>query len=156
MIEAADEDVINLIDLLFECLLDDSTVPSSLKGLIARLQIPMLKVALLDKRFFSCRSHPARRLLNDVVCAAAGWSQRDSYQRDKLFEQIETLAQRLLSDFVDDPEIFSRLLAAFDAFTWDERRLRELLGQPALADAPLFDRALASVIGRLRQLNRVK
>lgn len=156
VIEAADEDVINLIDLLFDCLLDDSTVPSSLKGLIARLQIPMLKVALLDKRFFSCRSHPARRLLNDVVCAAAGWSRRDSYQRDKLFEQIETLAQRLLSDFVDDPEIFSRLLAAFDAFTWDERRLRELLGQPALADAPLFDRALASVIGRLRQLNRVK
>jgi hypothetical protein len=37
--------------------------------------------------------------------------------------------QRLLTDFVDDPAIFSELLADFLAFTSDERRRSELLEQ---------------------------
>ena len=37
--------------------------------------------------------------------------------------------QRLLNDFVDDPLIFSELLAEFTAFTGDERRRSELLEQ---------------------------
>ena len=37
------------------------------EALLGRLQIPTLKVALLDKSFFSSKSHPARRLLDDVA-----------------------------------------------------------------------------------------
>ena len=48
-----DEDVINLVSMLFEFILDDRTLPDSLKALIGRLQIPMLKVAVIDKTFFS-------------------------------------------------------------------------------------------------------
>ena len=68
-----DEDVINLVSMLFEFILDDRTLPDSLKALIGRLQIPMLKVAVLDKTFFSRGSHPARRLLNEIASAALGW-----------------------------------------------------------------------------------
>ncbi|PZP78976.1 MAG: DUF1631 domain-containing protein, partial [Ectopseudomonas oleovorans] len=67
-----DEDVINLVSMLFEFILDDRTLPDSLKALIGRLQIPMLKVAVLDKTFFSRGSHPARRLLNEIASAALG------------------------------------------------------------------------------------
>jgi hypothetical protein len=129
VVEDADEDVINLIAMLFEFILDDSTVPESLKALIARLQIPMLKVAVLDKSFFSHANHPARRLLNEIAAAAMGWSRRDDYQRDSLYVHIEQVVQRLLNDFVDDPAIFSQLLAEFTAFTHDERRRSELLEQ---------------------------
>lgn len=129
VVEDADEDVINLIAMLFEFILDDATVPESLKVLIARLQIPMLKVAVLDKSFFSRANHPARRLLNEIASAAMGWSQRDDYQRDSLYLHIEQVVQRLLNDFVDDPAIFSQLLAEFTAFTHDERRRSELLEQ---------------------------
>ena len=48
VVEDADEDVINLVALLFEFMLDDGSVPDAFKGLIARLQIPLLKVAVLD------------------------------------------------------------------------------------------------------------
>lgn len=129
VVEDADEDVINLIAMLFEFILNDCTVPESLKALIARLQIPMLKVAVLDKSFFSRTSHPARRLLNEIAAAAMGWSQRDDYQRDSLYLHIEQVVQRLLTDFVDDPAIFSQLLTEFTAFTHDERRRSELLEQ---------------------------
>ncbi|VXB29248.1 conserved hypothetical protein [Pseudomonas sp. 8AS] len=124
-----DEDVINLVSMLFEFILDDRTLPDSLKALIGRLQIPMLKVAVLDKTFFSRGSHPARRLLNEIASAALGWSTQDDARRDSLFQRIEQVVQRLLNDFTDDPSIFADLLAEFLAFTGDERRRSELLEQ---------------------------
>jgi hypothetical protein len=124
-----DEDVINLVSMLFEFILDDRPLPDSLKALIGRLQIPMLKVAVLDKTFFSRGSHPARRLLNEIASAALGWGEQDEAQRDSLYLKIEQVVQRLLNDFVDDPTIFSELLADFLAFTGDERRRSELLEQ---------------------------
>ncbi|WP_347505909.1 DUF1631 domain-containing protein [Pseudomonas anguilliseptica] len=124
-----DEDVINLVSMLFEFILDDRTLPDSLKALIGRLQIPMLKVAVIDKTFFSRGSHPARRLLNEIASAALVWGEQDDAQRDSLYQKIEQVVQRLLNDFVDDPVIFSELLAEFLAFTGDERRRNELLEQ---------------------------
>ncbi|MET1081075.1 MAG: DUF1631 domain-containing protein [Pseudomonas sp.] len=124
-----DEDVINLVSMLFEFILDDRTLPDSLKALIGRLQIPMLKVAVLDKTFFSRGSHPARRLLNEIAAASLGWGEQDHTQRDTLYQKIEHVVQRLLHDFVDDPSIFSELLTEFLAFTGDERRRSELLEQ---------------------------
>ncbi|UCZ87517.1 DUF1631 domain-containing protein [Pseudomonas sp. L5B5] len=129
VVDVADEDVINLIAMLFECILDDRNLPDSLKALIGRLQIPMLKVAVLDKSFFSRGSHPARRLLNEIAAAAMGWGGCDDHQRDSLYLRIEQVVQRLLSEFTDDPAIFSELLADFLAFTADERRRAELLEQ---------------------------
>lgn len=124
-----DEDVINLVAMLFEFILDDPVLPDSLKALIGRLQIPMLKVAVLDKAFFSQGSHPARRLLNEIASAALGWGEHDDSRRDSLYLKIEQVVQRLLKDFVDDPLIFSELLADFLAFTGNERRRSELLEQ---------------------------
>ncbi len=124
-----DEDVINLVAMLFEFILDDRSLPDSLKALIGRLQIPMLKVAVLDKTFFSRGSHPARRLLNEIASAALGWSAQGDAQRDALYQRIEQIVQRLLNDFTDDPEIFSDVLADFIAFSGDEKRRSELLEQ---------------------------
>ncbi|SDW83525.1 Protein of unknown function [Pseudomonas syringae] len=129
IVGVGDEDVINLIAMLFEFILDDRNLPPSLRALIGRLQIPMLKVAVLDKSFFSRGSHPARRLLNEIATAALGWGGRDDYQRDSLYQRVEQIVQRLLNDFDDDPSIFSELLADFLAFTSDERRRSELLEQ---------------------------
>ncbi|MNZ38720.1 hypothetical protein D3C78_562010 [compost metagenome] len=124
-----DEDVINLVSMLFEFILDDRSLPDSLKALIGRMQIPMLKVAVLDKTFFSHGGHPARRLLNEIASAALGWGEQNDVQRDSLFQKIEQVMMRLLNDFTDDPAIFSELLEDFIVFTGAERRRSELLEQ---------------------------
>lgn len=129
VVEDADEDVVNLIALLFEFILNDRAVPDAFKALIGRLQIPMLKVALLDKSFLSRAGHPARRLLNEIATAAMGSGPREDYQRDPLYLRIEQVVQRLLNEFVEDPAIFPQLLAEFSAFTADERRRSDLLEQ---------------------------
>lgn len=131
VVDEEDEDVINLIALMFEFMLDDHTLPDSLKTLIARLQIPILKMAVLDKSFFSSPSHPARRLLNEIGAAANEWGRSDDRQRNGLYLRIEHIVQRLLNDFDDDPSIFSELLMQFLAYSDDEQACRQWLERQA-------------------------
>lgn len=127
-IGVADEDMINLVGLLFAFIQHDDNLPASLRALIARLHIPLLKVALLDKGLFSRASHPARRLLNEIAGAAIGWECGGGL-RDSLHLRVERIVQRLLNDFADDASLFAELLEDFLAFNQDERRRNELLEQ---------------------------
>ncbi|UVJ43332.1 DUF1631 domain-containing protein [Pseudomonas sp. LS1212] len=124
-----EDDVITLVSLLFKFIASDRNLPDSLKRPISRLQIPLLKVALLDKSLFSRGNHPARRLLNEMASAAIGLGGHEEYSHDGLCLRIEQIAQRLNDEFVDDPSIFSELLADFLAFSFEERRRSELLEQ---------------------------
>jgi len=125
----ADEDMINLVGLLFDAIQADDNVPPSLRVLLARLHIPLLKVALLDSGLFSKASHPARRLLNEIAAVAIGWDSGSEGLRDSLQLRVERIVQRLLNDFSDDPGLFAELLEDFIAFSQDERRRNELLEQ---------------------------
>ena len=71
-IDRAESDAIDIVSMLFDFILGDKTLPDRLKALIARLQIPMVKVAILDDSFFSKNAHPARQLLNELAYAASG------------------------------------------------------------------------------------
>ncbi|MEC4561225.1 DUF1631 domain-containing protein [Pseudomonas inefficax] len=128
-IDVADEDMINLVGLLFAFIQGDDNLPDSLRALIGRLHIPLLKVALLDKGLFSRASHPARRLLNEIAGAVIGWECGGDGMRDSLHLRVERIVQRLLNDFAEDASLFAELLEDFLAFNQDERRRNELLEQ---------------------------
>ena len=49
---------------MFDFVSADRQLPDAIKALLGRLQIPVLKAAMLDKEFFSRRKHPARLLVN--------------------------------------------------------------------------------------------
>lgn len=122
-IRRVDEDVINLVSMLFDILLSDKDLPAAMKALLARLQLPMLKVALLDKSFFNQDRHPARRLVNALARAGIGWSSR-SPGGDQLYAKIESVVMRIMSDFTDDIMLFEDLLAEFGEFV-DVQKKRE-------------------------------
>lgn len=122
-IKRNDEDVINLVSMLFDFILDDDDLPTAMKALIGRLQIPLLKVAIIDRTFFNAESHPARRLLNLLAKAGIGWSSRDP-AGDALYQRIEGVVLRILNDFSDDLSLFDELLEDFTAF-FDQQQKRE-------------------------------
>lgn len=124
-----DDDVINLVSMLFEFILDDHNLATPMKALLARLQIPLLKVAVLDKTFFSRGGHPARKLLNELATAAVGWSETADLARDKLYGKVNSVVAQVLDDFVDDVSIFQGLLDDFTDFVAEERRRAELIEQ---------------------------
>lgn len=124
-----DDDSINLVTMLFEFILDDHNLPVPMKALLARLQIPMLKVALLDKTFFSRAAHPARKLLNELASAALSWNEPTDLARDALYNKIKTVVETVLDDFEDDVDLFPGLLDDFTGFVGKERRKAELIEQ---------------------------
>ncbi len=129
-----EEDAINLVGMLFQFVLEDRNLAAPLKALLARLQIPMIKVAMLDKSFFSRGGHPARKLLNELATAGLGWTGGDDYERDPLYKRIENIVEKVLNDFNDDPSVFEPLLSDFLAFKEAEQR-RASLVQQRLLDA---------------------
>ncbi len=111
----ADEDTVNLLQMLFDLILQDDNQPVPMRALIARLQLPMLRVALADPEFFSSSRHPARRFLNAISRSGIGWSQADEKSRDRLYAGIEALVNRAASSFVGNAAFFDTLRAELEA-----------------------------------------
>ncbi|MGA7298164.1 MAG: DUF1631 domain-containing protein [Rhodanobacteraceae bacterium] len=114
-VSGADEDTIDLVGMLFEYILEDRNLPTQMQALLGRLQIPYLKVAILDKHLFAKHSHPARRLLDRLADAAKSWS-KESDRDLRLFNEIKSIVTTLLHDFDDDTDIFKNLLNRFNSF----------------------------------------
>ncbi len=104
---------LDIMAMLFDELFDDPKIPNSVKGLIGRLQIPMLKVAIADKSFFSRKTHPARRMLDKLGELSAGLP-ADISDSDSIYAKLESLLQDLIEGFEDDVKIFDDLLKRLD------------------------------------------
>ncbi|MDK9559729.1 DUF1631 domain-containing protein [Marinobacter sp. M216] len=150
-----DNDVINLVGMLFDFILEDRQLHPVMKSLISRLQIPVLKVALSDKNFFNRGGHPVRKLLNELALSAIGWTEKRADQRDPLRDKIESVVERVLNEFTDNVGLFDELLNDFSHFMDLDRRRRELVEQ-RLRDAEegraRQERASEAVDGMIRDL----
>lgn len=127
-----DSDVINMIDMLFQFILDEPQLAPPLKALIARLQIPFIKLAMMDKQFFSKGNHPARQLLNTLAKACLGWEQVENIESDRLYKKIDELVTMVIEQFDTDTEIFQQLLDEFKQFVEAEERRAHLVQQRTL------------------------
>lgn len=121
-VASMDEDVIDIVSMLFDFILDDRNLQDDIKTLLLRLQIPMLKVGLIDKAFFSKRQHPARRLLNEMAQAALGWDPVRRAGKDGLYGKIEALIERVIAEFDSDLRVFEEVLREFEAYVEEENR----------------------------------
>lgn len=126
-----DDDAINLVTMLFQFVLEDRNLAAPIKGLIARLQIPILKVAMLDKTFFGRGGHPARKLLNEIANASLGWAPADpaAQERDRFYIKVETVIAGIVDEFIDDVSVFQTALEDFVGFVEMERRRASLIEQ---------------------------
>ncbi|MBN8714690.1 MAG: DUF1631 domain-containing protein [Xanthomonadales bacterium] len=127
-VAAIDEDTIDLVSMLFEFILEDPTLPPEMQVLLGRLQIPYLKAAILDRKLFAHRQHPARRLLDSVAEVAKGWSPAADTDRH-LYGKVKSIVEQLIHDFDDDLGIFDRLLLDLQQFQDLNRRRSEVVEQ---------------------------
>lgn len=104
---------VSLVAMLFEYILDDADLSAHMKQLLARMQIPIIKVAILDKEFFTDTDHSARLLLNRMARAANGWRPDDQLENDTLLDGMETIVARLNHELDTDLALFDELLAEF-------------------------------------------
>ena len=123
-----DEDTIDLVGMLFEFILEDRNLPAAMQVMLARLQIPYLKAAILDRKLFAHRQHSARRLLDCLAEQAKSWSE-ESDRDHRLYDKVKSIVDQLLHDFDDDMGVFERLLVDLQQFQDVNKRRSELAEQ---------------------------
>ena len=128
-LEPDSADVVDLVRMLFDYILNDRNLAIPMKALIGRLQIPILKVALLDNSFFAQTSHPARQLLNELSSAGIGWSTANELKRDETYNKIESIVLRVMNGFSEDLNLFSNLIAELRHFVNKEKKKRNHVEQ---------------------------
>ena len=115
---------LDIVVLVFDYILGDSRIPDAMKALIGRLQIPVLKVTMLDKSFFSQKAHPARRLLDALAEAALGWDPEEGHN-SSLYRKVDQIVQRILNQFEDGLDVFIDALTEFQAYLNDEKQISD-------------------------------
>lgn len=107
---AEESDVIELMTLLYEHILRDIKQSSPVADLLTKLQVPMLRVALADKGFFTRRQHPARQMLNVVAETGTSWL-LDPEEADRgLLEKISVVVDKATHDYMGDSAVFESLV----------------------------------------------
>lgn len=117
---------LDIVAMLFDYILDDRRIPDAMKALIGRLQIPVLKVAMLDKTFFSQKSHPARKLLDRMAEVSIGWNESEGHQGG-LYQKADEMIQRILNEFDNQVDIFVEVLESLEQYMEEEKKRTDAL-----------------------------
>jgi hypothetical protein len=117
-----DDTLIDVVAMFFDVILQDRHLPDTVRAMIAQLQIPILKVAMMDKDFFAKKNHPARKFLNSLSQAGLGVSEKTRQIKSTVFDKMEELVARVLMDFDNDVGIFEELFEEFDVFMEQQQR----------------------------------
>ncbi|MDP2266890.1 MAG: DUF1631 family protein, partial [Thiobacillus sp.] len=130
--------------MLFDVVFDDAAIPDHLKAQIARLQIPVLKAAMLDRNFFSQPNHPVRRMLDAIATLSVHLP--DNEAGHARLELISGIVSRVIDDFEKDVTVFD--LAAAE--------LEELGSKLEVALEETADVSLQPEIAQINRLERIE
>lgn len=115
------EDVIDIVGMLFEQILDNPSIPGIAKAILGHLHTPYIKIGLQDEALFNSAEHPARIFLNQAMDASASWIDEDDLKQG-IYPLLKNIVQQVIrfrrqeqGDFIEfqhqlDDEI-KRLLA---------------------------------------------
>ncbi len=111
-----DHMVIDVVGSLFDQILSDPRVPPQMARQIARLQLPVLRVALVDNTFFSSRKHPVRRFVNRIASLACAFDEFDDGPGKQFLGRVRDLVQEIVEGDFDQIEVYTAKLAALEGF----------------------------------------
>ncbi len=111
-----DHMVIDVVGSLFDQILADPRVPPQMARQIARLQLPVLRVALNDASFFSSRRHPVRRFVNRVASLACAFDDFDEGPGKLFLERVRALVQEIVEGDFDQVALYSAKVDELERF----------------------------------------
>lgn len=102
-----EEEIIDFVSKIFKVILDDETLSPQIKNLLSKLQISIIKLALVDFTFFQNPKHPARILLNKLT--SIGMEVDDG--KGVLYVRLKSIINLVSENFVTDVQIFELALS---------------------------------------------
>lgn len=111
--------VIEVVALMFQAILAEESIAAGIKVWFARLQVPVLRVALGDPEFFTADEHPTRQLIDRMGGCAMGLDAA-TVPAEPLAAEIERIV-RVIEQYPDiGAKVFGAMLREFEKFleTW--------------------------------------
>lgn len=105
--------LVDAVAMLFDVVFDEAAIPDRLKAQIARLQIPVLKAAMLDRNFFSEQNHPVRRMLDAIATLSIHLPENEA--GNARLDTISDIVSRVLDTFEQDISVFDVAAAELEA-----------------------------------------
>lgn len=119
---ALDQMVIDIVAALFDQVLSDPKVSPQMARQIARLQLPVLRVALQDMGFFSSRKHPVRRFVNRIASLSATFDDYEQGVGQAYLARITALVDDVVEGDFDRMELYEAKLTELEAFIDEQNR----------------------------------
>ena len=117
-----DHMVIDVVSSLFDQILADPKVPPQMARLLARLQLPVLRVALGDETFFSSRRHPVRQFVNRMASLACAFDDFSDDPGRSFLAHVRDLVQDVATGDFDRMDVYTAKLDALETFIAEQTR----------------------------------
>lgn len=134
VLSGRDEDTVDVVGLVFDAVRRDPYVPEAMRPLIARLQVPFLRAALIDPALIDASDHPARRLVDEMGELALGWTAA-SDPEGLLVARMSQIVESLLQPSETGPEAFERAIDELNQYLEISRHRADLAEQRAVEAA---------------------
>jgi len=128
-----DQIVIDIVAALFDQVLSDPKVAPEMARQIARLQMPVLRVALGDISFFSSRKHPVRRFVNRIATLSGTIDEQDASACQGCLSRVTELVDSIVEGDFDSPALYEGKLAELEGFI-EQTTSRDAAEQAAVAE----------------------
>ena len=144
--------MVDAVAMLFDVLFDEETIPDRLKAQIARLQIPVLKAAMMDRNFFSLRHHPVRRMLDAIAVLSVRIPATEA--GNERLEAVSRVVTHVVDNFAQDIEIFESAANELEAMDMSLESTVEAELQPDIQKLQQEERAEVALIVAHDFINR--
>ncbi|HMC15611.1 MAG TPA: DUF1631 family protein, partial [Albitalea sp.] len=107
---------IEIVALLFQSILTEERIPATVRVWFARLQMPVLRVAVSEPDFFATTDHPARRLIDRMGACVMGFDAAMRAAGDVLEKEIKRVVQVVEAYPDTGRRVFQTVLTEFEKF----------------------------------------
>ncbi|MDQ6629993.1 MAG: DUF1631 domain-containing protein, partial [Pseudomonadota bacterium] len=107
---------IEIVALLFQSILMEDAIPATVRVWFARLQMPVLRVAVTEPDFFATVEHPARRLIDRMGACVMGFDSSSRAVGDLLEKEIKRVVQVVEAYPDTGRRVFQTVLSEFEKF----------------------------------------
>ena len=107
---------IEIVALLFQSILTEESLPSGMRVWFARLQMPVLRVAVTEPDFFATLDHPARRLIDRMGACVMGFGGGTQALDESVEQEIRRIVQVVEAYPDTGRRVFQSVLTEFEKF----------------------------------------
>lgn len=158
MLNEQTQNAIAMLSMMFSKMNQEESIAAPVKPLLSDLQVPILKRALKDEKFFMDTENSAQQLVNEIAKAGSKWTPGVNAKKDIFYNKISSIVDEVKEKHEEDDEVFDRNLQELSDFMEKEdkrtglleERLVEMEQAEARAEAA-HSRARGAIAVRMNQ-----